>query len=249
MKKIIILLLIIAVGGLIFLGLNSSVEPENGEAELPEREIEFTAQESEEAQEIKVLEDEEEIFSLTIDELNEWTVDNWDRFEEPPQVAEREVVPDGFEFFDRAASISPQNDKLVFSVSDYAALTTTSIVIVVDLETEEMEMVMTPARGTVEEYIWNEDSSKVAYTLGTGRSRGDYLRVDDLEEMDIAFEIEGQDLLESLEEEEVDSTQFMPVFGQLNWEGEKLEFESEDPQSDNRLSWSVDEDGSNLLTR
>ena len=245
MKKIIIFIAIIVVGGLILFGLESSTEPENGEVELPEREIEFVAEEGMEAQEISVLEGEEIIFSLTIDELNEWTADNWDHFEEPPQVAMREVVSDGFGFFDRAASISPDNSRLIFSVSDYAAATTTSLPILVELETGDMEFIKTPARGTVEEYFWNEDSSKVAYTLGTGRSGGDYLRVDDIDQMDISFELEGEDLLTELESD-IEANEFMPVFGQLNWVEDRLEFETEDPESDDRLEWIIDSDGENL---
>ena len=247
MKKIIILAVVIIAAGFLFFGLEDPEGPENGEVELPARSIEFLAEEDQEAQEIRVLEeDQEEVFSLTIEELNEWTSENWDQFEEPPQVAMREVVPDGFGFFDRAASISPDNSKLIFSVSDYAAATTTSLPIVVNLETGEMEFIKTPTRGTIEEHVWNDNY--LAYTLGTGRARGDYLRVDNIDEMDISFELEGEDLRMELESD-VDASEFMPVFGQLNWTEEGLEFESENPQEEERLMWVVDENGENLSLR
>ncbi len=248
MKKIIILIVVILAAGFLLFGLETPQEPENGEVELPEREIEFVAEEDQEAQEIRVLENGEEIFSLTIDELNQWTSDNWDHFEEPPQVGMRDVEPDNFGFFDRAASISPNNRKLIFSVSDYAVATTTSLPIVVDLEIKEMEFIKTPTRGTVEEYVWDEDSLKVAYTLGTARAGGDYLRVDDVDEMDISFELEGGDLLAELESD-IEASEFMPVFGQLNWIEEGLEFESENPQEEERLMWIVSEGGESLSLR
>ncbi len=245
MKKIIILIAIIIAAGFFIFGPE---EPENGDVEIPEREIEFIAEEDQEAQEIKVLQDEEEIFSMTIDELNQWTTDNWDQFEETPQVGMRDIEPDNFGFFDRAASISPDNRQLIFSVSDYAVATTTSLPILVDLESEEMEFIRTPARGSVEEYAWNDDSSKIAYTLGTARAGGDFLRVDDLSAVDIAFELEGDDLIVQLESD-LDPTEFMPVFAQLNWSGDQLEFETEDPESDDRLEWVIDSDGENLSIR
>ena len=249
MKKIIILVVVIIAAGFLLFGLEDPEEPGNGEVELPARNIEFLAEEGQEAQEIRVLEEgSEDVFSLTIEELNQWTNENWGQFEEVPQVGMRDVESDGFGFFDRAASISPDNSKLIFSVSDYAVATTTSLPILVDLETEEMEFIKTPARGTIEGYAWNEDSSKVAYSLGTARAGGDYLRVDNIDQMDISFELEGEDLLTKLESG-IEANEFMPVFGQLNWIEEGLEFETEDPGSDDRLEWIIDGDGENLSIR
>ncbi len=248
MKKIIIISIIAIFVAGVFLILETPEEIENGEEVLPEREVEFVAEGDQEAQEIRVSEEGEEVFSINIDELNQWTIDNWDYFDEPPQVAMRDVEPGSFGFFDRAASISPDNQKLIFSVSDYAAATTTSILIVIDLETEEMEMMATPARGTVEDYVWDEDSSRVAYTLGTARAAGDFLRVDDLSAMDIVFELTEEDLLEIIDpdQEVIEMGQFMPVFDDLNWEAERLSFTTESLDSDDRTSWVIDQDGNNL---
>ena len=249
MKKIIILVIVILGAGFLLFGLETPEESENSEMELPGREIEFVAEEDQEAQEIRVLEDEEEVFSLTIEELNQWTADNWDWFEDPPQVGMREVEPDNFGFFDRAASISPDNSKLIFSVSDYSAATTTSILIVVDLEAEEMQMISTPAKGTIEEYAWDHNSVWIAYTLGTARAGGDYLRVDNLDQMDISFGLTGEDLLEvvDFDEEIVQPEDFMPAFGQLSWSENRIEFQSENPQEESNLSWSVDYGGDDLI--
>ena len=234
--------------GFLLFGLETPEEPENGEVELPEREIEFVAEEDQEAQEIKVSEEGEEVFSLTIDELNQWTADNWDHFEEPPQVGGRDVEPDNFGFFDRAASISPDNSRLVFSVHDYAVATTTAVVIVADLETGDMEMMDKATRGTPEEYAWSEDSSRVAYTLGTARAGGDFLRVDNVDDMEKVFEISEEDLLSIIDpdEEVIDVGQFMPVFGDLDWEEEVLSFTTEDINSDEILSWIINQDGEGL---
>ena len=245
MKKIIILVALIIATAFLLFGLEEVSEQENGNDYTTERAIEFVAEDDQEAQEIKVFEDEVEIFSLTIEELNQWTANNWDQFEETPQVGMRDIESDNFGFFDRAASISPDNEWLIFSVSDYAVATTTSLPILVNLDTGDMEFIQTPARGTVEDYVWNEESSKVAYTLGTARAGGDLLRVDDLDVMDISFELEGDDLLTQLESD-VEANEFMPVFGQLNWAEDQLEFESEEPENEDRLEWIIDGDGENL---
>ncbi len=252
MKKIIILLLIIAGVGFIIYGLESPEDndPEENN-EITEREVEFIAEEDQEAQQIKVIEEdsnednEEEVFSLTIDDLNEWTENNWDQFDETPQVGPNNMNPGDFNFFDREASISPDNNKLAFSVSGYAALSTTSLVVVADLEEGEMDFITDPARGTVDEYTWSDDSTKLAYTLGTARAQGDYLRVDSIENMSMNFELEGEDLLEILEGKN-EATQFLPIFNQLKWEEDQLKFTTEDPESDERLNWVINSNGENL---
>ena len=210
--------------------------------------VEFVPEEGIESQEIKVVNDEGvALFQLTIDELNQWTEANWGIFEEPPEVAMREVDPSGFGFFDRAASISPDNKRLVFSVSDYAAATTVSFVILADIETGEIEMVSELARGGVDDYVWSDDGDLVAYTLSTARAGGDFLRVDDVEQMEKSFVLNEEDLLSILDpdEELVEMGQFMPVFGDLEWRENRLYFSSEHPEDD-RVRWSVAVDGSDL---
>ncbi|MGM0438910.1 MAG: hypothetical protein ACQEP3_00525 [Patescibacteria group bacterium] len=246
MKKLIILLLIIAGVGFIIYGLEAPEDTPEEDQEITNREVEFVAAEDEEAQEVKVIEEEseEEVFSVTIDEVNEWSEDNWDHFEETPQVGPNDMQPGEFSFFDREASISPDNTKLVFSVSGYASLSTTSLVIVADLEEDKMNFVGEPARGTVEEFVWSDDSTKLAYTLGTARAQGDYLRVDNVENKEKLFRLSEEEILSIIDpdEEMVEAGQFMPVFRDLSWTDEGLEFKTDHPEDEEDL-WIVDENG------
>ncbi len=226
---------------------NDEPKPENGLSEKDLR-VEFVPEQGVESQEMRVLNEADEVmFQLTIEELNRWTEDNWDIFEEPPEVAMREVDPGGFGFFDRAASISPDNRRLVFSVSDYAAATTVSFVITADIESGELDMVDEPTRGSVEEYVWSEDGDLIAYTLGTARAGGDFLRVDDVRQMQKSFALSEEELLAVLDpdQELVEAGQYMPSFGELKWRDDRLYFSTEHPDND-RVRWSVAADGSDL---
>ncbi len=227
--------------------MEEEVDTENEFAEMDLR-VEFIPEEGIESQEIRVVNEEDEImFQLTIDELNQWTQENWDIFEEEPEVGGREVDPGGFGFFDRVASISPNNRKMIFSVSDYAVATTVSFVIVADIESGEMGMIDKPAPGGIESFSWAEDSEMVAYSLGTARAAGDFLSVDNIVDFEREFILSEEELLEVLdpEEEMVEVGQFMPVFQDLEWSEGRLYFTTEHPEED-RTDWSVDKEGVDL---
>ncbi len=227
--------------------MEEDMDTENDFAEMDLR-VEFIPEEGIESQEIRVVSKEDEVmFQLTIDELNQWTQENWDIFEEEPEVGGREVDPGGFGFFDRAASISPNNRKMIFSVSDYAVATTVSFVIVADIESGEMGMINKPVPGSIEDFSWTEDSEMVAYSLGTARAAGDFLSVDNVVDLEREFMLSEEELLEVLdpEEEMVEVGQFMPVFQDLEWSEGRFYFTTEHPEED-RTDWSVDKEGVDL---
>ncbi len=240
MKKIFLILILLIIGAFFFGGdfLSTFEDPEPRDLS-----VEFLPDEGMEAQEITVVEEEETVFSLEIEELNSWMEENWDRFDDPPTVAMRDIDPGGFGFFDRAASISPGGERLIFSVSDYAAATTTSIVVVADLETQELDLITDPVRGSVEAYAWKND--RVAYTIGTARAGGDFLRIDDLTEMRVGFELSEEDLVVFLDSE-VEEGQYMPAFRDLNWDGDFLEFTTSDPDTEEDLHWRINFEGVDL---
>ncbi len=226
---------------------DNEIDEENEFQEMDLR-VEFIPEEGIESQEIRALNEEDDImFQLTIDELNEWTGANWDIFDETPEVGGREVDPAAFGFFDRAAAISQNNRKMIFSVSDYAVATTVSFLIVADIESGEIDMIREPAPGSVEDYFWSEDSSLVAYTLGTARAGGDFLAVDDVINFERKFILTEEDLLEILDpdQEMIEVGQFMPVFQDLEWEEDRLYFTTEHPEDD-RVSWSISREGTEL---
>ncbi len=246
---IIIFLLIVGVGYYTGQQIEDPSDPNDSEEVTYERDFEFLPEEGIEAQKIKVVENGEEIYLLTIDELTEWADENWDAFEEPPTVAMREIDPTSFGFFDRAASISPDGKKIAFSVSDYSAATTTAILIIADLQTEQLNFVTDPAQGSIEVFNWSEDGSYLGYTLGTARAGGDGLRVDDVANLEKSFSLTGEDLFEVIdpEDETLESHQFMPVFNNLEWDGEDLLFTSGHPETEEDVHWRIGADGEGLV--
>ncbi len=219
-------------------------------------EVEFLPDEGTEAQEIAVVDQHGfTVYSLTLDELKEWMQLNWDKFEETPEVGGREVEVDNFHFFDRHASVSFDNETLVFSVHDYAVLTTTTFLLVVDLEKEEISMLDETIGGTIEGFAWSDDSSFLAFTLGTARAAGDYLSVVNIDEMNKKFRISGDDIAEIMdpEEEVVEEGQFMPNFHDLVWHefphGHTLEFKAYDLEREEEIEWLIDSDGRGLIMK
>ncbi len=82
------------------------------------------------AREIKVVsaKNEEIIYRITIDELNQWLEENQHVFEEIPEVVGTLMTPKNFQFFDQTASLAEECSKVSFSVHKYAALTETSFI-------------------------------------------------------------------------------------------------------------------------
>ncbi|MFP4022373.1 MAG: hypothetical protein ACLFTS_00810, partial [Candidatus Paceibacterota bacterium] len=205
-----------------------SEEEEKKAEEETELEIEYIGEDTQ-RKDIKVLEENgEEVFSLNIDDLNQWTKENWDIFEEPPMVAMREVEPDSFDLFDNSATVSPDQEKLAMSVHDYAAATTLSFIIIADLNSGDLDMIKEPTRGSIEEFLWSPDSKLAAYTLNTARAHGDMLSVDDTDSMEKVTTLEGDDLIEKIkdQEDEDDKKEFMPRFRDVKWEDNEIHFKT-----------------------
>lgn len=232
------LLILISVGVLYIVQVNDAEELENLSVEY--------AKDGMMTKELKVVnEGNEVLYKITIEELTEYAHNNWNIFEEPPEVAMRPVSPDNFHFFDRSASISPNNEKLVFSVHDYAALTEMSFVVVANINTGELSMVKEPVMGSIEKFIWSPDSKSIAYILGTARANGDFLSVDDIESMEKRFTLSEKDLLEVFKTTHRNGDGFMPHFGNLRWEEEKLFFTTNSTGKET-VYWSIDKSGENL---
>jgi hypothetical protein len=213
-----------------------------------ELEVEFVELEGKEAQALRVLSNEkEEVFYITIDEFVEWIDEEMKAFEKIPEVGGRKVSSNNFNFFDRAAKISPDNKKLVFSVHDYAALTTTTFIVIVDLREGEMNLIDETVYGTVGEYVWSSDSYFVAYTLGTARASGDFLSVDNSQEKKKEFVLSEEDLLRALDDgvQFFEGDGFMPVFRNLEWSEEFLYFTTNHPEK-GELIWKVNSTGEEL---
>ncbi len=197
---------------------------------------------------VEVYKNGETIFFISIDELNGWMIDNWDNFEEEPEVGGRKVEPGNFGFFDQTASISENNKKLFFTVHDYAVLTTLTFIMVADIETGDLKTIEAPVRGNPENLLWSGSDFLVS-TFGTARSEGDLLYLFDFLNYKKVFSVSGDDLLINFPEiYSIDElTEFMPRFRELSWEGDYVFFKTDNPADlDDYLNWKIDKNGQNL---
>lgn len=215
-------------------------------------EVNFIPKEGIEAQKIELVDrNDYTVYQLTINELREWLEDNWYVFPQPPEVGGREVSIDNFGFFDRFASVSPDNEKLIFSVHDYAAATSKTFVILADIEDESLSLLNEPLRGNIDSFHFTDDGRLVAFTLSTARAAGDFLSVIDVSQMNKKFILSEEDLLEIMdpEEEMVELGQFMPQFRDLKWYNFNLEFRTNSIENDEDKVWLINSDGSNLRNK
>ncbi len=215
MKKIVIIvLLVLVVVSLMFF--------------IPEEEKK-TAKVSEEGETVSVISaDGDTVFYYSIEDFREWASDNWESlFDEAPSFGElREVDPNNFYRFDKGASM--YSDMLAFSVNDYAAATTISFVVVMEIESGEMR-ISEKNRGGIDNLFWSPQGDYIAYLLHTARARGEHISVLNVEDMRLEFQLSGEDVERD-----------MPQFEDLQWKEERLFFTSGEDR------WSVDLQGEDL---
>lgn len=239
MKKVLLLLLFIIVILSVMCGTTQKSEPENKKKTLENLGLQYI-EEGSTITEIQVSNQEQLVYSITIGEVKQWLDENWDLFEKIPEVGGREVNPEHVNFFDRSAAISPHGHKLVFSIHDYATLSATSFVLLVDLKDGNLDVVKAPIRGIINQFIWSEDSKYVAYILQTARSRGDLLAIDDVVNFErIAF-FQGDDVLKILNlQDRFQANQFIPDFQNLVFKKNAFYFKSAHPKKD-QINWKFD---------
>ncbi len=133
-----------------------------------------------EGEKIEVLDSDNIVYSLEIEDFRVWAKENWsDIFEEKPAFGDlREVEIDNFYNFNNTAIISPLDNHLAFSVSDYAALTDISFIGIVNLNNKELSLINKENIGAVQSMLFSPEENYIAYTLDTARAKSDYLTVD-----------------------------------------------------------------------
>ncbi|MEX2502631.1 MAG: hypothetical protein WD336_09660 [Trueperaceae bacterium] len=187
----------------------------------------------------------------SLDAWHAWAAPRWDRlFVEAPSLAWRTMTPDDASWIGPAV-LAPDGRTLAFVVSAYAAASTTSLVGTVDLIDGTVRTVADPKRGTVEDPVWSSDGRFLAYGLGTARSGGEALVVDDVRIGRERLRIEGAALMEALRSPGADvaadgaedgaadgAEAFLPQIRDVRFLGDaRLRFRSDDPAA---LSRDVD---------
>ncbi len=242
MKKIIIIFLVILLLALLGIYFFSSKE---------QKEIVLSLELIDQGETIRVLEEGEIVFNYSIEEFRQWAKNNWaEIFIDAPAFGQlRAVEPDYFYRFDEGASLSPDYRFLAFSVNDYAAASTLSFIVIVDLSLGKIEMIGEENKGGVREIIWSPTSSHIAYILDTARAKGDYFSVDNAETLTKKFTFTGADVLlpfpVGTEIDDQSDLQFMPKFDNLDWsaDGQRLSFVSAYPDmfgiEDDFMKWGI----------
>ena len=160
--------------------------------------------------------------AVTVFELEDWRSWAQEHLEEslggPARIGDQEIEQQAFDAFG-AASLSPDGRRVALTTTSYAMLTTLSVVSLLDLDTRRHLAVAEPAFGDAEEFVWSPDGRHVAYALGTARAGGDGLRIDDLADLRVAHELDGEALIEASDGRLVDTDprDWLPEIRQLAW--------------------------------
>ncbi len=197
---------------------------------------------------------------LSLSDWRAWAEPRWDRlFAEPVELAGRTLGPDDVSWLG-PAQVAPDGRTVVFVASAYAVLTNVSFVGTVDAVDGTIRMVADPKIGWVEDPVLSSDGRFVAYGLGTARSGGEGVAVDDLHAYRERVRLDGEALLAAravdLGEAEPapaapDADRpFLPQIHDVRWDGlERLRFRSDDPAVPERsvdgptapgIAWSLD---------
>lgn len=182
------------------------------------------------------------IFSYNINDFRVWAKNNWSQlFTKPPSFGDLRLVdPNHFYKFNEGASLSPCFSYLAFSVNDYAAASDISFIFVINLKTNEINIIKDKVLGLVGEMIWSPNSLYLAYTIDTAKTKGDYLRVDNLKVKQPEFIINSNNILNNLKiSEPVD---YKPNFNNLYWsfDSQYIHFNTDDIESTKIINWEMD---------
>lgn len=245
-KTIFLIFILISFLAGFFTVFNFSEKKGENEESLLGREVRLT----EERTGIEVYNKEDEMISrLDFSRFQEWANENWEEiFEETPMFAEdieeTKVTPDSFYFFDKTVTLSPEEEKVAFSVHSYFAATHLSFIGIFDINTDKLYMIRKENRGEVDDIFWSPNGKRIAYTLSTARAKGDYLSIDNMESLQKEFTLSGEDIERKLDYKEA----LIPRFRDIAWkkEGEVVVFITDSKDLKKEAVWEVDKKGDSL---
>lgn len=188
-----------------------------------------------------------------------------DAVEEPLAIGPVEVGVEDFSRFGAAAA-SPAGERVAFTVTTYAMLTTLSLVHVLDVPEGRLRVLPEARLGDVQEPTWSPDGALLAYALGTARAGGEALHVDAADGSGARVALPRQAMYEAWLASDlpiadaVGPDAYAPWFRDLNWDaaGDRLYFTVDapgagigEPAPDAGTGvpparWSVARDGSGL---
>ncbi len=187
------------------------------------------------------------VFIYQISEFRDWAKTNWtDIFEEKPAFGEiKEVEIDNFLNFSKELSISNDEKKLAFWVSDYAVLTDISFIAFIDLNDFSISMINKEIIGSIRNIVWSDNDKYIAYLLDTARTYGDYIRIDEIKNKRKLINLEREDIINYLE---IENDQELVTFSDISWQNNEniLNFITLIGDDNERYYWQYDVSNNNL---
>lgn len=256
---LIVLILAVIVGGLtlywtkIFPRIKSTpiIKPPKPDKEtVIEKETFIEVNLSSDSRAIEVKNYKQLFYVYTIKQWQEWAKKNWSGLGlKPINMGELGVIGDEPEDFIHfiSVSLSPDKSKIAFSVgTKEIALSTFSMNGILNLETEEVNMIPNIIRGDVRILFWSPTGKHFAYTVDTSKSEGDILGVDDVLNRKNSFMLNGEKIGSIVGE--TDTVHFIPQFRNLEWssDGEKLYFKTNDKEGKGEIEWVINREGTGL---
>ncbi len=192
--------------------------------------------------------------STRIYTIDEWRSDvkpRWSEwFPDPVTIGDIEQPPERFDLFG-GATVSPEGDKLFFTTTTYAMATTMSVFGILIPGTGELKMMDIARHGSMEDDVWSPDGRYLAYTMGSARAQGDFLKIDDLDRLEQIIYLSQDEIIEALKNEDpdyhsgsgnADRMFLMPRFRDLEWKSENvLRFTTNKyDQGDETVNWEFD---------
>lgn len=135
----------------------------------------------------------------------DWTVEAWqawatprfdDRLDARPTLGGNRLGPADFTYFGPAA-VSPDGTRVAFTVTSYAMLVTVTLTGVVDLPSGAVALMRTPMDGSVDAFAWSPEGRYLATVLGTARSAGERLVIDEVASGERQADLGARALLEA----------------------------------------------------
>jgi hypothetical protein len=196
---------------------------------------------SEDDEQIMVSDENENIiFSYSIEEWQKQAGEQWnDIFVEPLMAGEDVVGPESFVWF-TAVSAFPGMSKIGFSVSTYEKATNVSLFWTIDIATKEINIIGEKNIGIVGNIVWSPNANYFAYSLNDGEKKGEFLTADNTTTLKKEFVLTGEDILHALEGEYLSSI-YYPNFRNIEWKEDESEliFTTNSLEETEETRWSI----------
>ncbi len=185
---------------------------------------EVTVNVSEEKDTIFVRENDEVLFSYSIEDFRNDSLKEWNRLtkENPFVIKEDELSLEDFSVFLTVSKFPKGQRSIIFPVSTSREDKNISLFWVLDIGTRDITFFGEENKGIIGNVVWSSDVSYFAYTINTRSGKGEYFSIDNARSFEKEVTISGDDILENLEVSS--EKEFNPGFRGIGWSEEEEGF-------------------------